>query len=76
MMDDILVFEKDEGEHNSHLDKVLERLQAAGMTLNKAKCEFNVKKIHFIGHVFSGRGIEVDPEKVKAIVNLTPSTNW
>ena len=75
MMDDILVFGKDEGEHDSRLDKVLERLQAAGMTLNKAKCEFSVKKIHFLGHVVSGRGIEVDPEKVKAIVNMTPPTN-
>ena len=46
-------------------------MQAAGMTLNKAKCEFSVKKIHFLGHVVIGRGNEVDPKKVKvkAVVN-------
>ena len=39
LMDDILIFGKDQKEHNTRLTAALERIQAAGVTLNKDKCE-------------------------------------
>ena len=45
LMDDILIFAEDQKEHqkehNTRLTAALERIQAAGVTLNKDKCEFN-----------------------------------
>ena len=67
-MDDVLVFGSDTREHNRRLDKVLDTLLTAGLTLNKEKCEFNLSKVKFVGHVISSRGIEADPNKIKAIV--------
>jgi hypothetical protein len=33
-----------------------------------SKCSFFQKEIHYLGHMVSGEGISVDPEKVKAIL--------
>ena len=32
------------------------------------RCSFFQKEIHYLGHIISGEGICVDPEKVKAIM--------
>ena len=39
LMDDVLIFGKDQKEHDSRLTAALEKIQAAGVTLNKDKCE-------------------------------------
>ena len=54
---------------------MLERLTNAGVTLNIEKCTFRVPKITFLGNVVSANGIEVDPEKVAAVVNLPAPKN-
>ena len=54
---------------------MLERLTNAGVTLNIDKCTFRVPKIKFQGNTFSANGIEVDPEKVAAVVNLPAPKN-
>jgi len=47
----------------------------AGVTLNLDKCVFSTKQVKFLGHVISSNGIEVDPDKVKAIADLPPPKN-
>ena len=49
-------------------------MEAAGVTLNE-KCVFSVNKIKFIGHIISKEGIQVDHEKIRAIVNLARPQN-
>ena len=70
LMDDILIFEKDQKEHDIRLTAVLERIQAAGVTLNKDKCEFNKTSLTLIGHTIDGRGISLDPQKTAAISKM------
>ena len=41
------------------------------MKLNPAKCVFGVASGKFLGFIVSQRGIEVNPEKVQAIINMT-----
>ena len=36
--------------------------EAAGLKLKPSKCELFKKKITYLGHVVSGKGIEVDPK--------------
>jgi transposase InsO family protein len=69
-MDDVLVFGKDEVEHDMRLEKVLKYLREAGLTLNKDKCEFKLPEVKFVGHVISAEGIKPDPDKTKAIMNF------
>jgi hypothetical protein len=74
-IDDILVFSKNEEEHAKHLRIVLQRLREHQLYAKFSKCEFWLKKVPFLGHVLSEKGIEVDPEKVKDILNWkTPTT--
>ena len=42
------------------------------MKLNLSKCVFRVTAGKFLGFMVSHRGIEVNPEKVWAIMELTP----
>ncbi|KAJ8018643.1 hypothetical protein HOLleu_43268 [Holothuria leucospilota] len=65
--DDIIVHGKDLTEHNERLEKVLKRIQEAGLTLNEQKCEFNMSELVFMGHKLSGNGICPSDEKVEAI---------
>ena len=42
------------------------------MKLNPSKCVFGVTAEKFLGFMVSQRGIEVNPEKVRAIMELGP----
>ena len=74
-IDDVLVHAPTRELHDDRLEKVLERLTNAGVTLNIDKCTFRVPKTTFLGNVVSANGIEVDPEKVAAVVNLPAPKN-
>ena len=75
MMDDILVVGSMEKEHDEWLRRVLERIEEAGMTLNKEKCEFKVREVKFLGHVMNNEGVKVDLDKELAIRNMPAPTD-
>ena len=50
-------------------------MKVAGIKLNE-KCVFSVSEIKFVGYIISKEGIQVDPEKIKAIVNLARPQAW
>lgn len=56
-MDDILVFGKDKSDHDTHLHRLLHRLQEVGITLNAEKCEFAKTTVKFLGRVLVAHGI-------------------
>lgn len=70
MIDDVLVFAASQEEHDSRLRAVLLRLEEAGATLNVGKCEFDKKKVKFLGHIIDKDGIRADPEKTSALVKM------
>ena len=41
LIDDVLIWGKDQKEHDAHLEAALSRIKSAGATLNRAKCEFD-----------------------------------
>lgn len=68
-LDDILIYSNDEMEHELHVKQVLQRLRDAGLQVDIKKTEFHVTRTKYLGFIVSTKGIEVDPEKVSAIVN-------
>lgn len=68
-MDDILITGADASEHVKILEEVLKRLNAAGITLND-KCGFSKTSVKFLGHALREKGIQPDPERVRAIVDF------
>ena len=73
--DDILIFGKTQSEHDENLRNTLKRLSEKGLTLNREKCELNVKSVEYFGHVFSGKGVSASETKVDAIRNMPSPTN-
>ena len=66
-LDDIIVFSETPQEHIKRLHGVFQKLASAGLKLKPNKCEFFKKKITYLGHVVSEKGIEVDPKKTEAV---------
>ena len=45
------------------------------MKLNPSKCAFRVSSGKFLGFMVSQRGIEVNEDKIQAILNMKPLKN-
>ncbi|GJS18240.1 putative reverse transcriptase domain-containing protein [Tanacetum coccineum] len=56
-IDDILIYSKDEKEHEEHLKAILALLKKEKLYAKFSKCEFWILKIQFLGHVIDSRGI-------------------
>ncbi|GKE37733.1 putative reverse transcriptase domain-containing protein [Tanacetum coccineum] len=66
-IDDILIYSKDEKEHEEHLKAILELLKKEKLYAKFSKCEFWIPKVQFLRHVIDSRGIHVDPAKIESI---------
>ena len=66
-MDDILIAGKTEQDHLAILEKMLSRLQNAGIWLKRSKCAFILSSIDSLGHRISADGLQPIKEKVRAI---------
>ena len=67
-LDDVIVYLKTPEEHIEWLEAVFKKISDAGLKLKPSKCEFFKKRIHYLGHIVSNKGIETDPKKIEAIV--------
>ena len=63
-INDILIYSKNEEEHEKHLRIVLQRLHDHQLYAKFSKCEFWLNTVKFLGHTISSEGISVDPSKV------------
>jgi hypothetical protein len=68
-IDDILIFSKNEEEHDEHLRLVLQKLRENQLYTKLNKCKFWLKEVSFLGHIISEGGISVDHSKVKDVLN-------
>ena len=68
-IDDILVYSKNESDHEQHLRIVLETLQSHKLYAKFSKCEFWLSEVAFLGHIISSEGLSVDPSKIEAIMS-------
>ena len=61
-----------EEDHLDDLKETFDTLQSYNMKINPNKCAFGVTVGKFLGFIVSQRGIEVNMEKIRAIVELEP----
>ena len=73
-IDDILIYSKNEADHAEHLRVVLSRLREHKLYAEFSKCEFQVKKVPFLGHILSEDGISIDPPKVQEVIDWKAPT--
>jgi hypothetical protein len=71
-IDDILIYSKNEEEHEEHLRLVLQKLREHELYAKFNKCEFWLKEVAFLGHIITNGGIAVDPSKVSDVLKWEP----
>ena len=69
-VDDMIAKSKTKEEHLVNLRKLFKRLRKYRLRLNPTKCTFGVKSRKLLDFIVSKKGIEVDPDKVKAILEM------
>jgi hypothetical protein len=67
-IDNILIYSKNEEEHEEHLRLVLQKLREHELYAKFSKCEFWLKEVSFLGHIITNGGIVVDPSKVSDVL--------
>ena len=73
-IDDMIVKSKQPHDHLGDLGESFDRLGFFEMRINLAKCVFEVSLGKFLGYLVSRHGIEANPDKVRAILDMRPPT--
>ena len=74
-IDDMVVKSKVVSEHLGDLGTIFEILRMYKLRLNASKCSFDMGSGKFLGYMVTHRGIEVNPDQIKAINNLQSPRN-
>jgi hypothetical protein len=74
-VDDIVVKSKKTGDLVPNLTEVFAKLLQHGVKLNPEKCVFGVPRGMLLGFVMLERGIEDNPDKISAIMDMWPIKN-
>ena len=75
--DDIFIigYDEDGADHDVAVHKVLQWCEEVNLKHNKEKCHFRCMSIPFFGEVISRKGVQPDPYKVKALMDIPPPNN-
>jgi cleavage and polyadenylation specificity factor subunit 1 len=66
-LDDVLIGSPSREQHLLDVADVFRRLQAAGLVVNREKCQFSAESLDFLGHRVSAAGITPLPQRVAAL---------
>jgi hypothetical protein len=69
-VDDIVIKSVQRRDHISDLVETFANLRAANLRLNPEKCVFNIHKGKVLGCLVSTKGIEANPDKIKAPIEM------
>jgi hypothetical protein len=69
-VDDIVVKSVQRRDHISDLAETFTNLKAANLRLNPEKCVFGIHKGKILGCLVSTKGIEENPDKIKALIEM------
>ena len=68
--DDMVIFSRNEEEHDRNLILFLETTRKNGLVLNKRKLQFKKEEVSFFGHRWNSTGISPDPKKTESILKM------
>lgn len=73
-LDDVVVISQTFEQHLVILDEVFRRLREANVTVSVDKCQFCKPEMKYLGYVVDCNGLHVDPDKVKAMLEIPTPT--
>ena len=74
-IDDMVVKSNVVSKHVGDLTNIFEILRKHKLHLNASKCSFGIGSGKFLGYMVTHKGIEVNPDHIKAINSLQPPRN-
>lgn len=75
LIDDVIISGRTMAEMTQRLDIVLQRIDKAGLRLNKNKCKFAKERVEFLGFIIDADGIHPAPSKVESVFNTPEPKN-
>ena len=79
-LDDVIIWANGDTEEAAfeqsmqRLEKVLERLEWAGLRCKPKKCHLFATSVEYLGHICGRDGVSLDPKKISAINNIDPTS--
>lgn len=73
--DDMLVKSREATTHISDLEETFATIRRYWMKLNPNKCGFGVRAGKFLGYMVTEKGVEVNPDQVKATQDMKAPNN-
>ena len=74
-IDDMLVKSTTAELHIAHMSEAFQILREYNMKLNPSKYAFGVSTGKFLGFIVNNRGIEANPDKIKVVLDMPPSSS-
>ncbi|CAL2228301.1 unnamed protein product [Prunus armeniaca] len=74
-IDDVVIKSPEDGDHVSNLRKAFLRIRQHKLKMNPKKCVFGVQARNFLGFLVHQRGIEIEKNKAKFIIEALPPRN-
>ena len=68
--DDMIIYGRNDQEHDEHLMNFLEVCRKNTLTLNPDKMQFRLPQVSFFGHQWSARGLSPDPKKIATVKQM------
>jgi len=62
-------------DHLNHVDRALQIIMNNRLHAKGSKCEFEKRKLKYLGNIISKEGVKVDPKKIQAILYWFPPKN-
>ena len=76
IVDDVVVFDKDEQQHLEHVREILRCCEERGISLNREKFKFCYPQAHFAGFMLTSEGYSISNDIIDAITYFpTPSSS-
>ena len=69
-IDDVITYGKTIEEGLENLEKIFQRFQEFGITVNPDKCTFGLSEIEYVGHTINSKGMHFTREKLDSVVNF------
>eukprot|EP00762_Andalucia_godoyi_P003229 ANDGO_01040.mRNA.1 Retrovirus-related Pol polyprotein from transposon 17.6 len=73
-VDDICIYASTQEMFMTRLRTVLERLRQFGLRVKAEKCRLGLSEVVYLGHVVSGQGLKISPERQKVVRRMTAPT--
>src|SRR6202021_3628477 len=67
-IDNVMIYSKKEEDYKRHVKKVSDALNKARLKVKLKKSEFGLKEVQFLGYIITSEGLQIDLEKIKAVL--------